>query len=104
MKVAEEERKMTFDTLLKRMPLCLAGSLDVVGQHRTASDLAWLAQHEIDLFDEGEESDIRNSRERDSAVRFMELCRSANRATPVAHNQIKAKGGRSSDNQPARYS
>jgi hypothetical protein len=48
----------TFDQARKRLPKCITG-LDLVGQHKTVSDLVFLVQFQVDLYLEGEsERDI----------------------------------------------
>jgi hypothetical protein len=49
-------KPLTFAQLVDRMPAALGG-LDPLS-HKTPDDLAWMARHEIDLYEEGEESDI----------------------------------------------
>lgn len=66
--------QLTEAQLLKAMPDLLVASVD---DHKTPMDFFFLVQHEIDLYDEGEDSDIRNARDRAACVKFMEFCRSA---------------------------
>lgn len=66
---------MTVAQLFKRMPKCLVGSYDAL-RHKTPTDFAALAEHELDLFQEGEDTDIRNERDRLACVKFLQLCRS----------------------------
>ncbi len=61
---------MTFQEAIKHMPRCIEGNFDPL-QHKTFADLAWIAQHEIDLSDEHEDSDIRNSRDLASARSYL---------------------------------
>lgn len=56
------ETHLNFDAAVKRMPRALQGSFDPL-THKTVSDLARLAAHELDLYTESEECDIRNSGE-----------------------------------------
>lgn len=48
-----------FEAALRDLPLAVFGSYDAL-YHKTVSDLVWIAQHELDLYEEGEETDIRS--------------------------------------------
>ncbi len=62
---------MTFEQALRRLPRCVRGGLDLMGQHKTVDDLRFLVQHEIDLYEEGE---IKLTlRKLDSLRRFLEI-------------------------------
>lgn len=63
----------SFDDLVASMPIELVGSLDLM-KHRKPSHLARIARHELDLFDEGEESDIEDQAGRRTVERFMRTC------------------------------
>jgi hypothetical protein len=45
---------MTFKRALTLLPDCLASGLDLTGQHKTVADLRFMAQHELDLHNEGD--------------------------------------------------
>jgi hypothetical protein len=47
----------TFSEAVNALPLFIGG-LDLVGQHETIDDLAFLVQHEIDLYEDGESNTI----------------------------------------------
>jgi hypothetical protein len=51
-----------FDMAVARMPRCLGG-FDPVGQHKTLADLRFMAQTQVDLYHEGEVSDISSTRQ-----------------------------------------
>jgi hypothetical protein len=61
---------MTFEEALKIMPNFLSGGLDPCS-HKTAADLGNLAEHQMDMYDEGEDSDITTSQEREQARQFL---------------------------------
>jgi len=63
----------SIEEALDNMPLLLVSSYDP-GFHKTLADLVSLGQHEIDLYDEGEESDIGNSAERSKVLKFVLKC------------------------------
>jgi len=60
----------SFDIAVKKMPVLLFASFDPLS-HKTIADLRALGQHEINLFNEGEESDILNSRQLASIERWV---------------------------------
>jgi hypothetical protein len=45
-----------FQLACKSMPRGLYAGMDFLGQHKTVSDLRFAAQHEIDLFEEGDDN------------------------------------------------
>lgn len=51
-----------FDVAVRTMPAAIQMSFDPL-QHKTVDDLIYLAEHEIDLYREGEETDIRSERQ-----------------------------------------
>lgn len=55
------------------MPDCIMGNFDPVS-HTTFSDLAFCARHELDLLEEGEETDIKNNRQKAQAELFLKKC------------------------------
>jgi hypothetical protein len=60
---------MTFKRALGLLPDCLADGLDLTGQHKTVADLRFMAQHELDLANEGDiELTLRN---RSAIERFL---------------------------------
>ena len=65
---------MTFAMAVKRLPKCCVGSLDFLS-HRTVADLRAIVQHELDLYEEGEETDIRHARDVRSCRRFLDATR-----------------------------
>ena len=81
---------MTFGELVERMPIQLVGSFDAL-RHKTPADLARLAEHEIDLFDEGEESDIKTHRERFDVRAFLLMCLCSMDEQKVRGRRRKAK-------------
>lgn len=62
---------MTFKQALKTMPSCVNGFDPMT--HTRIEDLAWLTQHELDLYLEGEDSDIRNQKDLGKAKAFYQL-------------------------------
>lgn len=79
----EAPRFSSFDEALRRMPKLLFGSLDY-SYHKTLADLHYLAQHELDLWQEGEESDIHNDRDAQQVKKWMEaVARSIHSANPL---------------------
>ncbi len=62
---------MTFDQALKKLPACIRG-LDLLGQHRSTADLAFLVQHEIDMWDENDASDIRTIQQYWACKRYLD--------------------------------
>lgn len=59
----------TFANVVKQMPVCLGG-YDALAM-TTLADLAAMTQFEIDLYAEGEESDIRSSRDLRSCRQYL---------------------------------
>lgn len=43
-----------FESALLNLPRCIAGQVDLLGQHKTVADLVFMARHELDLAEEGE--------------------------------------------------
>jgi hypothetical protein len=62
-----------FDDALKSLPSFIGG-IDLVGQHKTISDLAFRVQHEMDLATEGEDNEITCKRQTDTTKRWWK-CR-----------------------------
>lgn len=50
-----------FIIALKALPRCIGGFDQL--QHKSVSDLVWLARHELDLHEEGEETSIRTTKQ-----------------------------------------
>lgn len=61
---------VSYQEALKRLPKSLAGSFDPL-THKTVSDLASLAQHELNLYEEGEPSEIRNAAMQRVVARYL---------------------------------
>lgn len=61
---------MDFETAVNRMPTALQRSYDPLN-HTSVRDLAYLTAHELDLYAEGEESDIRTPREAREAHEYL---------------------------------
>ena len=53
---------LDFDRAVRTLPAALQRSFDPM-QHKTLDDLRALAEHELDLYEEGEETDIRSKRQ-----------------------------------------
>lgn len=63
----------TFEKALEEMPDCLMGYDPF--QQKTIDDLIWMGQHEIDLYEEGEETDIENKRQLGQVRKWMSKMR-----------------------------
>jgi hypothetical protein len=59
-----------FEEALRAMPSFIGG-LDLVGQHKTITDLEFRVQHEIDLATEGEDNEIVCKRQTDTTKRWQ---------------------------------
>ena len=59
----------SFEDALSRLPKFIGG-IDPLG-HKTISDLAFLVQHEIDLWVEGESNEIECPRRTDTTKRYQ---------------------------------
>lgn len=67
-------KRGTFEWFRDRIPTQVIGSYDP-HYHKTLADLAWIAQHEVDLIDEGE---VEASREdRRTIIRFWKAVNTA---------------------------
>lgn len=64
---------MTFKEVHKKIPVVLYASFDPKA-HTTIGGLRALARHELDLFEEGEETDIRTTRQLNAVRKFLHLC------------------------------
>ena len=64
---------MTRDEALRKAPGHLIGGYDP-WEHKTADDIGWLVLREVDLYDEGEETEVKNERDRMKALRFVKSC------------------------------
>jgi len=73
---------MTYDAAVKALPGALIGSYDP-RSHLTVAALLRMAQHEIDLWNEGEETDIRSAREANAVRRYMAQLSPGSPARPV---------------------
>lgn len=58
-----------FTKAFKAVPMCCNG-FDAMHQ-TTVADLVFMVQHEIDLYEEGDETDIRNGRDLKACRRFV---------------------------------
>jgi len=58
-----------FDAAFKELPKCCRG-FDP-WYHKTCSDLAWLVLLQVDLYDENEDSEIKNMREYQQCKRYV---------------------------------
>jgi len=73
----------SFEAALKAMPAWLYVGIDLVGQHKTIDDLAFMVQHEIDLYREGEENAMKcrtylaTTRRYRAAKNFLARCKAA---------------------------
>lgn len=63
---------MTFKQALKIIPLCIGG-IDW-GYHKTTEDLKYAAQHELDLYYEGNECDIGSAADLKAVQDFIRKC------------------------------
>ena len=63
---------MTFKQARRQMPRCVEGNVDPLA-HMTIQDLAYCAQHELDLHMEGEPNDILNQRQLSAAKQYFKL-------------------------------
>jgi hypothetical protein len=63
---------MTFAQAKQRLPIALAGSFDPQ-THKTIADLAFLARFELDLYEQGEETDIRDRAEYRRVKRYLAM-------------------------------
>lgn len=62
---------MTMQDAVSTMPVCLMGGFDP-HYHNTIELLRELGQHELDMFDDGEETDIQSDAEYRQVDRWME--------------------------------
>jgi hypothetical protein len=60
-----------FQEALGDMPNCVFGNYDAL-THKTVADLVYCAQHELDLYNEGEFCDIRSPVGAKQAKKFIE--------------------------------
>jgi hypothetical protein len=51
-----------FDRALKQLPESCRGNYDALS-HTNVADLVYCAQHELDLYEEGEESNIKSAKQ-----------------------------------------
>lgn len=59
-----------FAAALKKLPSCAMGNFDPL-THTTIADLRYCVQHELDMFYEGEDSEIQNTREADKCRAYL---------------------------------
>lgn len=62
---------MDFDKAFKKLPSFITGFDQF--HHKTAEDLGWLVLLQIDLYKEGEESDITNHRQLKQAEKYIDM-------------------------------
>ena len=58
-----------FEMARKSLPNCVGG-FDPFS-HKTILDLCWMVRHELDLHEEGEETDIKNKTDVAACKRFL---------------------------------
>ena len=63
---------LTFEQAQRKMPRSICGGLDPL-QHKTVEDLAWLTQHGLDLYAEGEPNAFSGKGQVESAKRYFKL-------------------------------
>lgn len=61
--------KTLFQKAFDEMPLCVGGFDGL--RHDSPADCAWLVQMQVDLWDEGEESDIKTKRQYEQCKRYL---------------------------------
>lgn len=64
----------SFAQAVVAMPSCVMGNFDALS-HTTYSDLAYCAQHELDMLAEGEDTDIKSLKDKARAESFLAKCR-----------------------------
>ncbi len=64
---------ITFDQAMKKSPRLLMNGFDPLA-HTTVRDLFHLAQHELDLYEEGEPTDIKTRKQFHAVQVFKTLC------------------------------
>jgi len=57
---AEKALEASFEDARKELPIPVIGNFDPL-THKTVADLVYIAQHELDLYAEGEDTDIRST-------------------------------------------
>lgn len=65
---------LNFEQALKKMPDCAMGNFDPL-VHKTIPDLRYCVQHELDLHDEGEETDIKTPSQVAACREFLKTTR-----------------------------
>lgn len=60
----------SFDQAVAALPSFIGG-IDLVGQHKTVADLAFLVRHEMDLATEGDPNEITCPRQSDTTKRWQ---------------------------------
>ncbi len=61
---------MTFYAAFHRLPMCVVGNFDPL-VHKTVADLRYIVRHELDMFEEGQETDIRTKRSEQACRKFL---------------------------------
>ena len=69
-KIVEGDVESLFAKALDEIPDQVVGSYDPQS-HTKIDDLMWISLHELDMYDEGEESDIKNAWDRKKVVKYM---------------------------------
>lgn len=64
--------KNTFDLALKQLPRVCMGNYDPLA-HTTVQDLVYCAQHELDMYEEGEETDIKSAKQAQKVRDFIQV-------------------------------
>jgi hypothetical protein len=62
-----------FQEAISAMPGAVIGNFDPIG-HTNTGDLAWIAQHELDMYQEGEETDITSEAEAFRVRAYRDKC------------------------------
>ena len=72
---AEVIKQLSIDpitAIAANLPIAVIGTYDPL-QHKTVEDLCALVQHELDLFEEGEDTDIKNIRDVLACQKFLKM-------------------------------
>lgn len=65
--------KLAFGELVRRMPKACVGNFDPAAM-KTVDDLAFCARFEMDLYEEGESSDIKSDEQYAKVAKYLGLC------------------------------
>lgn len=66
----------SWSSAVAHMPLSIIGNFDPL-QHTSFSDCAYCAQHELDMYEEGEETDIKSEREAKRVRTYLARCKAS---------------------------